>query len=592
MKILFKLFTFHFSLFTLATAQWWYPEMEIIPANPTANDEVVVRIFGDTPSNVLSASTYESDADDVFILNTAINLGPLAVIGFFETMTSLGQLPAGTYTAIADVDYGYADENGEFTVFDEQSVSMTFTVLPPEECMDLGEIDFGDCDMAMGIALINGECQYLSGYGWDVNGVDYSEYGFESFDECNYLCDCPEGWVYCFVDPCLVETCPAYPDAECVADYCGGCFADFYVEGELVECNMQFGCTDSQANNYNPDAVYNDGSCEYNCEEPNPAGCFQTGCAYGYECIDFGNSNEPGFCVSSGCFCDENYGWGCTDDCNGGTCIPIEPEPGDLCAINPSGFPGIVTCNYACVDIGYDDIVVGDGVCHDQIWGPWFNCPAFDCDGGDCGQELVNGECVDISLSCGTGDMNDDGDLNVLDVVNIVNFILSLEPPTDEEICIGDMNEDGEMNVLDIIIIVNIILNPQPQSIRIDTGTSYGECWGYCIYQLILEDGYARFTVYGWTDDLQFPDLVVEEMLLTVQWNQIMQLIDFEIFVSLDDVYGCPDCADGGAEWIEISMEDHIKRVTFEAYSEVYGIEELTLLLREYREGYWEQVQP
>ena len=36
--------------------------------------------------------------------------------------------------------------------------------------------------------------------------------------------------VACFVNPCDVNACPAYPDAECVADYCGGCNARFYDE--------------------------------------------------------------------------------------------------------------------------------------------------------------------------------------------------------------------------------------------------------------------------------------------------------------------------------------------------------------------------
>ena len=33
-------------------------------------------------------------------------------------------------------------------------------------------------------------------------------------------------------------------------------------------------------------------------------------------------------------------------------------------------------------------------------------------------------------------------------------------------------------------------------------------------------------------------------------WNGILNEINLKEFYSLKDFYGCPDCADGGAEWI------------------------------------------
>lgn len=56
------------------------------------------------------------------------------------------------------------------------------------DCMDLGSVDFGICAMAMGIALINGECVGVSGCGWIVNGVDYSPYFFDDFASCQANC--------------------------------------------------------------------------------------------------------------------------------------------------------------------------------------------------------------------------------------------------------------------------------------------------------------------------------------------------------------------------------------------------------------------
>jgi len=52
------------------------------------------------------------------------------------------------------------------------------------------------------------------------------------------------------------------------------------------------------------------------------------------------------------------------------------------------------------------------------------------------------------------GDMNSDGDLDVLDVVALVNIILSGSEPNP----LGDMNGDGNLNVLDVVILANIIL--------------------------------------------------------------------------------------------------------------------------------------
>jgi len=54
------------------------------------------------------------------------------------------------------------------------------------------------------------------------------------------------------------------------------------------------------------------------------------------------------------------------------------------------------------------------------------------------------------------GDLNDDGIINVLDIVILVNLVLGggNYNPT------ADVNEDGINNILDIVILVNIVLNP------------------------------------------------------------------------------------------------------------------------------------
>ncbi|MBL7134990.1 MAG: immune inhibitor A [Candidatus Marinimicrobia bacterium] len=58
------------------------------------------------------------------------------------------------------------------------------------------------------------------------------------------------------------------------------------------------------------------------------------------------------------------------------------------------------------------------------------------------------------------GDVNNDGVINVSDIVRIVNIILSTgNEPTEQELLAGDINSDGDLNVVDIVMIVILILN-------------------------------------------------------------------------------------------------------------------------------------
>ena len=53
------------------------------------------------------------------------------------------------------------------------------------------------------------------------------------------------------------------------------------------------------------------------------------------------------------------------------------------------------------------------------------------------------------------GDLNNDGNLNILDVVILSNLILS----GDYSNLAGDINQDGNQDILDIVSLVNLILN-------------------------------------------------------------------------------------------------------------------------------------
>jgi len=96
-------------------------------------------------------------------------------------------------------------------------------------------------------------------------------------------------------------------------------------------------------------------------------------------------------------------------------------------------------CSGNCMDSGYFDWL-GDGICDDDgMFGVNFNCETWNFDQDDCTVLL--------------GDVNNDGNLNVLDVVIINNLVLA-----DQYNSSADLNSDGTINVLDIVQLVNIIL--------------------------------------------------------------------------------------------------------------------------------------
>ena len=57
------------------------------------------------------------------------------------------------------------------------------------------------------------------------------------------------------------------------------------------------------------------------------------------------------------------------------------------------------------------------------------------------------------------GDINFDEEINILDVVTLVNFILGVNEADSIQFQVSDMNGDSNLNVQDIIILINTILN-------------------------------------------------------------------------------------------------------------------------------------
>ena len=62
-------------------------------------------------------------------------------------------------------------------------------------------------------------------------------------------------------------------------------------------------------------------------------------------------------------------------------------------------------------------------------------------------------------ILCTSGDINNDGVLDILDIVSMINIIIDMPELTDTEFCASDMNSDGIIDILDIVTLINSIMN-------------------------------------------------------------------------------------------------------------------------------------
>ena len=101
----------------------------------------------------------------------------------------------------------------------------------------------------------------------DVESIEIS-------NECEFPVDC-------FADPCTVEFCSEFPEAECVPNYCDGCWTDYYLDEELLDCNIQTDCIDLTEIDFGDcDMVLGIGWINENCE-------YISGCDWVADGIDY-----------------------------------------------------------------------------------------------------------------------------------------------------------------------------------------------------------------------------------------------------------------------------------------------------------------
>jgi hypothetical protein len=117
------------------------------------------------------------------------------------------------------------------------------------------------------------------------------------------------------------------------------------------------------------------------------------------------------------------------------------------------------------VEVGYFDTSDWTGL-YDGNWGTYAYLPSGYIISSDRNNglfifesPLTNPSMEWSDCSIIQGDVNYDGDLNILDIVKVVNYILGTYDFTEMQYSLADMNQDGVIDILDLILLANAILN-------------------------------------------------------------------------------------------------------------------------------------
>ena len=109
--------------------------------------------------------------------------------------------------------------------------------------------------------------------------------------------------------------------------------------------------------------------------------------------------------------------------------------------------------------------------------------------------------CHDIIIETSNtrivGDINDDGNVNVQDVILLVNFVLSSQYDAS-----ADLNNDGFVNVLDVVQVVNIILYGPPEGECLEENYSTANILTNIDEQIYNNDESVNaYSIYSWSSD-------------------------------------------------------------------------------------------
>lgn len=93
--------------------------------------------------------------------------------------------------------------------------------------------------------------------------------------------------------------------------------------------------------------------------------------------------------------------------------------------------------------------------------------------------------------------------------------------------------------------------------------TSFGFCLGYCKTTLEITEAGLTYVEEA-TRSGELPPVRRTAPVSAAEWQALVAALDRSKIEALPERLGCPDCADGGAESIEVIGADWRKSVTFE----------------------------
>lgn len=119
---------------------------------------------------------------------------------------------------------------------------------------------------------------------------------------------------------------------------------------------------------------------------------------------------------------------------------------------------------------------------------------------------------------------------------------------------------------------------------RIVATTSFGMCVGYCKTRLeITQDEAVLLREPGGRGGTTKPVQRLTTKLSPSEWQDLTRLAEAAKFEGLPPVIGCPDCADGGAESLEVSGPGGTKSVSFDHGANVEPLQPLLNRVRAIR---------
>ncbi|MVM39884.1 hypothetical protein GO730_23530 [Spirosoma sp. HMF3257] len=132
-------------------------------------------------------------------------------------------------------------------------------------------------------------------------------------------------------------------------------------------------------------------------------------------------------------------------------------------------------------------------------------------------------------------------------------------------------------------------LTPQAQvditdELTIRTGTRFGMCIGtHCVNDFVFNGTRVTLTQKDVRPQTQPTSKSCESTISLADWQMLKASANLDMFSKQSTSIGCPDCADGGAEYVELQIGEQKHRVTFPYGETIPGFESLVSALRSQR---------